>query len=84
MKLPCVISLVSFSFVAVFAPWAAQAQVSTASVSGTVRDTRGSVIPGAEVALPNTETNVERDTVTNAAGAYAFLNVLPGTSDARD
>jgi len=42
MKLPCVISLVSFSFVAVFARWAAQAQLSTASVSGTVRDKSGS------------------------------------------
>ncbi|HLJ18111.1 MAG TPA: carboxypeptidase-like regulatory domain-containing protein [Bryobacteraceae bacterium] len=42
------------------------------------------MIPGAEVALPNTENNVERDTMTNAAGAYAFFNVLPGTSDARD
>jgi Carboxypeptidase regulatory-like domain/TonB dependent receptor len=54
------------------------AQNSTASVNGTVRDTSGSVVPGSDVVLSNTQTNVERRAVTNEAGIYVFLNAIPG------
>ena len=49
-------------------PTPAHAQSSTASISGTVRDSSGSIIPGADVLLTNTQTNVERRAVTNGAG----------------
>ncbi len=54
------------------------AQTSTATVNGTVRDASGSVIPGADVALTNTETNIERKASTNEVGNYTFLNIVPG------
>ncbi|HLJ13310.1 MAG TPA: carboxypeptidase regulatory-like domain-containing protein [Bryobacteraceae bacterium] len=57
----------------------ANAQVSTASVNGIVRDSSGGVIPGATLVLRNTDTGVGRNTVSNSAGVYVFLNVLPGT-----
>ena len=62
----------------VFAGAAARAQVSTASVTGVVRDPKGAVIPGAQINLTNVETNVEHPTVTNGAGDYTLLNITPG------
>jgi hypothetical protein len=56
----------------------AYGQLSTASVNGTVRDASGSVIPGALVVLRNQDTGVGRQAVTNDAGNYVFLNILPG------
>src|SRR5689334_9841250 len=60
------------------APCTAYGQLSTASLTGIVRDTTGAVVPGATVTLTNIATNVERSTVSNSAGNYSFLNVPPG------
>ncbi len=54
-----------------------EAQV-TASVNGTVRDTTGAVIAGAEVLLHNNDTNLNRPTTTNDAGYYYIADVQPG------
>ena len=54
------------------------AQVSAASLNGVVRDASGAVIPNAAVILRNVDTSVENTTVSNDAGAYVFLNILPG------
>jgi hypothetical protein len=54
------------------------AQVSTASINGTVTDPQGAVITGAQLTLTNVETNVELRTVTNEAGLYRFLNLTVG------
>jgi hypothetical protein len=53
-------------------------QASTGSVSGTVRDQSGAVIPGASVSLTNTATSVTLRTTTNEAGLYRFPGVVPG------
>src|SRR5437762_1225293 len=44
---------------------------------GSVKDS-GGVIPGVEVTLVNEQTNINRSTVTNERGEYAFANVEPG------
>ncbi len=49
------------------------------SVRGQVTDPTGAAIPGARVHLANPEINTSRDTVTNNAGSYEFLQVAPGT-----
>lgn len=54
------------------------AQVSTASVIGTVVDPAGAIVPNAAVNLANIATGVDRRSTTNGAGAYAILNVAPG------
>jgi hypothetical protein len=54
-------------------------QASTGSVSGTVRDQSGAVIPGAAVVLTNTETNVKSRTPTNETGFYMLPGVTPGS-----
>lgn len=59
------------------------AQVLYGSVVGVVRDSQGAVMPGVSVTLVNTGTNLTRETVTDAAGAYTFLNVLAGSYDVK-
>jgi hypothetical protein len=54
------------------------AQSYQGGIRGAVRDPNG-VIPGAEIALTNQETNAKRTTTTNEVGEYAFTNVLPAT-----
>src|SRR6266536_2392458 len=49
------------------------AQLSTASLSGAVRDSSGAVVPGAKIVLRNVATGVENTTTSNGAGAYLFL-----------
>ncbi|MBI3895995.1 MAG: TonB-dependent receptor [Acidobacteria bacterium] len=46
------------------------AQVTTGTISGTVSDSTGAVIPGATVTLRNTETGISRTITTNAQGRY--------------
>lgn len=51
------------------------AQTVTATVSGTVRDQSGAVIPNANVTLTNTGTNVSQTAKTNGSGEYSVLNL---------
>jgi len=44
----------------------------TASISGTVSDPTGAVVPGATVVALNTETGIQSSTQTNAQGFYNF------------
>ena len=50
----------------------------TASLTGTIRDNTGAVIPDASVTLKNTATGIARDLKTNAAGEYVAAAVPPG------
>ncbi len=44
----------------------------TGSISGTVKDPSGAVIPGATVIATNTATNVQTKTVSDDKGFYSF------------
>jgi hypothetical protein len=57
---------------------AGYAQSTFGAVLGTVKDPSGSLIPAAKVDLLNTGTNANRSTITNANGAYEFVNVEVG------
>ncbi|MFY9856082.1 MAG: carboxypeptidase regulatory-like domain-containing protein [Terracidiphilus sp.] len=59
-------------------PSAARSQV-TATISGTVQDPLGAVIPGAQVTLTNEATKESHKIQTNGAGLYAFPSLVPGT-----
>jgi hypothetical protein len=48
------------------------------TVVGVVSDQSGAVIPGATVKLIDTSTNQARETTTNKAGQFAFVDVAPG------
>ena len=52
---------------------------STATVQGTVTDTQGAVVPGAEVTATNEATSVQRTAVTDSAGSYQMAALPVGT-----
>lgn len=54
------------------------AQAGRGSISGTVTDPAGAVIPGAQVVLLNSATGLTQHTVTNSAGYYSFISLNPG------
>jgi Carboxypeptidase regulatory-like domain/TonB-dependent Receptor Plug Domain/TonB dependent receptor len=55
------------------------AQVDRATVTGTVRDSSGAVVPGATVTARNVATNVASESVTDAQGAYQIGALIPGS-----
>ena len=54
------------------------AQVTGATISGTISDASGGVIAGAEIFVTNTATGVIRNTTTDSAGFYTVPNLIPG------
>ncbi|MPY87512.1 MAG: TonB-dependent receptor plug domain-containing protein [Luteitalea sp.] len=64
----------------VAAPRFAAAQITTATVAGTVRDTQDAAVPGATVTLTSaTRGTTLGETVTNASGDFLFPNVPADT-----
>ena len=53
-------------------------QAGRGSISGTIVDSSGAVIPGATVTLLNTATGVTQQTTASGAGLYAFISLNPG------
>ncbi len=54
-----------------------QAQITTGSVRGTVKDQTGAVIGGATVKITNTETGKSSESTTNGDGFFRITNLLP-------
>jgi hypothetical protein len=54
------------------------AQVSGATLSGTVTDGSGALLTNVQVSVKNTGTRVNRETVVDSAGFYSVPNLLPG------
>src|SRR5439155_17639658 len=54
------------------------AQVINATLTGTVTDATGALIPGVEVMATQTETGVATTVITNEAGTYRFGSLQPG------
>ena len=48
------------------------------SLSGTITDPSGGIIPGATVTIVNNETGVQRETVSYSQGRYSFAQIPPG------
>jgi hypothetical protein len=56
----------------------ASAQLSTAELAGTVRDSSGAVLPGVSVTVTQTDTGFTRTVVTDDSGAYILPNLPTG------
>src|SRR5271166_6121891 len=54
------------------------AQVDEGSISGTIQDTTGAVVPGALVTLLNTDQGITLQTTSSSNGAYTFSPVRVG------
>jgi outer membrane receptor protein involved in Fe transport len=74
-RLSLVLALSSLLLVS---PPMAIAQVTTADLIGTIKDSSGAVVPGVTVALTNEATGVSRSTTTGGAGTYIFTSLQPG------
>ncbi len=57
----------------------AGAQAGRGSISGTVTDPSGAIVPGATVKARDQAKGTELDTVSTAAGLYSFISVATGT-----
>ncbi len=54
------------------------AQVTGATISGTITDASGGVIVGAVISVRNTATGINRNTTADSAGFYTVPNLAPG------
>ena len=59
------------------------AQSERGSITGTVHDSSGAVVPGAKITITNAATNVASDAVSNAAGEFTVPSLQPGTYNIR-
>jgi hypothetical protein len=66
------------SFFILFAGIAALAQAGRGSISGTITDPSGAVVPGAQVVLRDPATGVTQHTAASAGGLYSFISLNPG------
>src|SRR5215471_14854978 len=58
----------------------AQAQT-TATITGTVTDSTGAVVPKAKITLKNPASGDVRESVSNGVGRFSFASVVPGSYD---
>jgi hypothetical protein len=66
---------VAFLFAATVA---AQTQITTGAIQGTVQDANGAAVPGAGVEVKNADTNFIRTTTTDEEGRFVALQLPPG------
>jgi hypothetical protein len=62
---------------------AAHAQVTGATRTGTVTDSTGGVIPGAQISVTNTATSITQEFQADSAGYYTAPNLAPGTYEVK-
>ena len=56
----------------------AAAQITSATLSGTVKDQTGGVLPGVDVVIKNLDTGLSRTVVTDANGYFTVPGLAPG------
>ena len=74
-KLGATILLLAFAF----APLQMRGQQSQGSITGTVTDPSGAVVPQTQVKIHSPATGFDRTTETNGSGVYQFVDVPPDT-----
>jgi hypothetical protein len=61
----------------------ALAQITSATLSGTIKDETGGVLPGVDVVVTNLDTALTRSVVTDAHGYFTVPGLAPGRYEAR-
>jgi outer membrane receptor protein involved in Fe transport len=64
-------------------PAVANAQSADATLTGTVKDSSGAILPGATITVRNRGTNDSRTTLSNAEGLYRVTNLPRGSYDVK-
>jgi len=55
-----------------------EAQVSTGTIGGTVKDSTGAAVPGAQVVAASIETGQQRSAMTDSIGSYTIPDLQAG------
>ncbi len=77
-------SFITILLLTIFSVFSAAAQTGTqGSVRGIVKDQNNSVVAGARVFLGNTQTRIERETISDASGNFSFANLAAGNYQIR-
>lgn len=79
MRLPRAFPLLILCFAFLLSGSTLLAQFAAGSISGTVADATGAVVPNAQVVLTNDATSAKRETKSNSAGFFNFASVQPAT-----
>jgi hypothetical protein len=66
-----------------FGATSAYSQVTGATLSGTITDPLGGVIPGAQISVTNTATGITQEFQADSAGYYTAPNLAPGTYEVK-
>src|SRR6266446_7181635 len=61
----------------------AVAQITSATISGTIKDETGGVLPGVDVVVKNVDTGLTRTVVTDSNGYFTVPGLAPGKYEAR-
>src|SRR5229473_7599458 len=69
---------ISLLFLSFLAP---SAFAQTASITGTIKDSSGGVVPQAQITAKNKATNASRSALTDGSGTYRITNLAPGIYD---
>ena len=78
-KLVRSLPVITILIVSTFAIVPLLAQTTTGTISGTVMDPGGALIPGAMVSATNDATGESRSTLTSETGSFSFPSLLPAT-----
>ena len=65
------------------APASPGAQITSATISGTVKDQTQAVLPGVDIVVRNVDTGVTRSVVSDASGNFTIPGLPPGTYETR-
>lgn len=71
------------AFFLLSAPIVTHSQVTGATLSGTVTDSSGGVIPGAQISVTNTATGIKQEFQADSAGYYTAPNLAPGVYEVK-
>ena len=72
-------NVLAVAIVAILMVSAAYAQTDRGTITGTVADPTGAVVPEANVQVTNTETGAQYQTLTTATGNYTLASLVAGT-----
>jgi len=69
---------ISIAILVAFVPKAFAQQSATASISGTVKDSVGALVTGAQITVTQKATGIKRETTSNGDGFFAITNLAAG------
>src|SRR3982751_6769346 len=82
---PCVVRYRALTLAALFVFFALisplSAQISSATMTGTITDPQGAAIPSVKVLVVETNTNFQARSETNAEGLFRIQSLQPGNYD---